>query len=202
MPVATDQSLDVNALNAVSQSFLAMQDEVFAYWAREARARVTGASETPRPILINALPAFYAKIAEALTPSHPREIATSDNNAAGEHGGERARMTPMGPDQLVLEYQIFRESIAAVALGRCELAPADWSIIDRSINCAMIEAVRGYMAAQDEIRDRVAAGLSHDMRILWLSSSRARVWCRFPRRESTPSARRPKSRPTRVVWSR
>lgn len=164
MHVATDQSPGANALNAVSNCFLAMQEEVLAHWASEARERVSGANETPRPILMNSLPAFYANIAEALAPSHPRDIATSDNNAASEHGGERARMTPIGPDQLVLEYQIFRESIAAVALGRCELAPADWAIIDRSINTAMIEAVRGYMATQDEIRDQVAAALSHDMR--------------------------------------
>jgi signal transduction histidine kinase len=99
-----------------------------------------------------------------LSPDHPRESASSGTNAAGVHGSERARTTPFGPDQVVHEYHILRESIAVVAKGRVELGDAEWAIIDRSINAATREAIRAYTRIHEELRHKVAAALSHDMR--------------------------------------
>jgi signal transduction histidine kinase len=73
-------------------------------------------------------------------------------------------MTPFGPEQVIHEYQILRESIAVVAKGRVALGEAEWAIIDRSINAATREAVRAFTGIHDELRHKVAAALSHDMR--------------------------------------
>jgi signal transduction histidine kinase len=162
--LASDQKLNDTGLAPISLAFLALREDVLALWAQEVRARVEGARDLLSPILFNTLPVFYDNIAEALTPSYPRDNATSHTNAASAHGGERARMTPFGPDQVIQEYQIFREAIAATAPGRLALGIAEWHVIDTSINTAVVEAVRAFMLGHDDLRKRVAASLSHDMR--------------------------------------
>lgn len=164
MTLATDQNFHGHAISPTGLQFIGIRDAVMDRWEREVRQRVEGARTLLRPVLTNMLPAFFDNIAEALSPDHPREQASSSTNAAGVHGSERARTTPFGPDQVVHEYQILRESIAIVAKGRVELGEAEWAIIDRSINSATREAVRSYTRIHEELRRKVAAALSHDMR--------------------------------------
>ena len=162
--IATDQYADTAGWSASALAFLALREDVLARWEREVRARVAGANALLHPVLINTLPAFYGNIAESLSPANPRMLATSDTDSASAHGSERARMTAFGPDQVIQEYQILREAIVAETAGRVELSPLEWAAIDNSINSAVVEAVRNFMTIHDELRKRVAASLSHDMR--------------------------------------
>lgn len=162
--IATDQSFDGQQLSPTSLSFLKLRDDVLALWEREVRARVEGARDLLSPVLLNTLPAFYGNLAEALTPSYPRQSAVDNTNTASAHGGERARTTPFGPAQVVEEFQIFRQSIMAIVDSRVALGAAEWKIIDDSINAAVIEAIRAFVATYEDLRKRVAASLSHDMR--------------------------------------
>jgi len=164
MNLATDQNLDSAGLSDTGKQFVALRDATIARWESEIRSRVEGADELRSPVLTNTIPAFFDNIAEALSPGHNRHDATSNTNAAAVHGGERARMTSFGPDQVIHEYQILRESIATVAAGKIHLTPGDWAIIDRSINSAVREAVREFVSTQDDLRRKLAAALSHDMR--------------------------------------
>lgn len=164
MNLATDQNLDDDGLSETARKFVEMRDSTIARWEREIRSRIDGADELRSPVLTNTIPAFFDNIAEALSPGHPRRDATSNTNAAAVHGGERARMTSFSPDQVIHEYQILRESIAAEASGKVELTPNHWAIIDRSINRAVREAVREFVSIQDDLRRKLAAALSHDMR--------------------------------------
>jgi len=164
MNLATDQNLNNAQLSDTGRKFVALRDATIARWEREIRSRVQGADALRSPVLTNTIPAFFDNIAEALSPGHNRRDATSNTNAAAVHGGERARMTSFGPDQLIHEYQILRESIATEAEGKISLTPGDWAIIDRSINRAVREAVREFVSTQDDLRRKLAAALSHDMR--------------------------------------
>lgn len=164
MTLATDQNSDGRGLSATALQFMAMRDAVMDFWEREVRNRVDGARNLLGPVLTNTLPAFFDNIAEALSPFHPRAQGGSGNNSPTAHGNERARMTPFGPDQVIHEYQIFREAIAWVAKGRVHLGETEWAIIDRSINDATREAIRAFTKIHEELRRKVAAALSHDMR--------------------------------------
>lgn len=164
MSLATDQNQNGDGLSATGRKFTALRDAIMAHWEREIRLRVDGADTLRSPVLTNTIPAFLDNIAEALSPGHSRKDATSDTNAAAVHGGERARMTPFGPDQVIHEYQILRESIAVATAGMIDLTSSDWTIIDNSINRAVREAVREFVIIQDDLRQRLAAALSHDMR--------------------------------------
>jgi signal transduction histidine kinase len=164
MTLATDQNADGRGLSATALQFISIRDAVMDHWEREVRARVDGARHLLRPVLTNTLPAFFDNIAEALSPDHPRAQGASGTSSASAHGGERARMTPFGPDQVVHEYQILRESIATVARDRVALGEREWVVIDESINAATREAIRSFTRIHEELRHKVAAALSHDMR--------------------------------------
>lgn len=164
MTFGTDQNSNNGDLSATSTQFLAIKDAVMIRWEAETRLRVKGADILLSPMLTNTLPAFLENIAESLSANYPRNLATSNTNAAAVHGGERARTTHYGPGQVIQEYQILRESIMVEATGKVMLTTLDWAIIDESINSAVREAVQEFFTQQDKLRRTVAAALSHDMR--------------------------------------
>lgn len=164
MTLATDQNSDDAALSFTAQAFLGLRGAVIARWEHDVRLQIDGADALLGPVLTNTIPAFFDNIAEALSPDYPRADANSNNNAAAVHGGERARMTPFGPDQVIHEYQLLRAAIVAETAGRLALTPADWRIIDRSIDVAIREAVREFTSIHEDLRRKLAGALSHDMR--------------------------------------
>ena len=164
MTFGTDQTENNGNLSTTSKRFLAIKNAVMTRWETETRLRVKGADTLLSPMLTNTLPAFLENIAEALSPNYPRNLATSNTNAAAVHGGERARTTHYGPGQVIQEYQILRESIMVEAYGKVKLSTLDWKVIDDSINSAVREAVQEFFTQQDQLRRTVAAALSHDMR--------------------------------------
>lgn len=148
-----------------AQRIFAMRDAVLSAWEQRVRAKVRGADQLLTPILINTLPAFFDNLAEALTPGHPRENAASNSNVPAVHGNERARMTNYGPEQVIQEYQIFRDCFAATAHeSGITLRSKDWQVINVSIDSGIRESIREFTSMHESFRRRIAAGLSHDMR--------------------------------------
>lgn len=190
--LATDQKLSDYDLSATSRQVLAMRDAVFAAWEQDVRRLIKGAQDILHPILINTLPVFYDNIAEALTPSHPRARATSNNDVAGAHGNERARMTHYGPEQVIHEYQIFRDVFSRVADEQgVVLTRAEWAVVNGSIDSAVRESVKKFTSMHDTFRHRLAASLSHDMRNpLSVVVSGARLLSLAPQSEKTPTIAR------------
>ncbi|WP_454774960.1 sensor histidine kinase [Janthinobacterium tructae] len=169
MSIATDHQADrhTGARQPLqrAQRLFAMRDAVLSAWEERVRASVRGADQLLTPILINTLPAFFDNLAEALTPGHPRENATSNSNVPAVHGNERARMTNYGPEQVIQEYQIFRDCFAAVAhASGITLRGKDWQVINASIDVGIRESIREFTNMHEGFRRRIAAGLSHDMR--------------------------------------
>ncbi|KAB8066949.1 sensor histidine kinase [Janthinobacterium violaceinigrum] len=169
MNIATDQHTGRQASKRHplqrAQRIFAMRDAVLTAWEQRVRASVRGADQLLTPILINTLPAFFDNLAEALTPGHPRENAASNSNVPAVHGNERARMTNYGPEQVIQEYQIFRDCFAAVAHeSGITLRSKDWQVINESIDSGIRESIREFTSMHEGFRRRIAAGLSHDMR--------------------------------------
>lgn len=158
------QNIVSRPLSPDAMKFLLLREDVMDHWEQSARAILAGAESVSSPVLTNTLPAFYEKIAETLCPNHPRADATSSNNCALAHGGERARMTPFQPDQIVHEYQLLRNSIAQISRDRLNLTDKDWEVIDLSLQSATREALSAFMSVSEELRGRAAATLAHDMR--------------------------------------
>ena len=165
MTYASDQKMHTLDLPARTRRLFSMRDAVLTQWEHEVRAKVRGAAALLTPILINTLPTFFDNLAEALTPGYPRDDATSNTNAPAVHGNERARMTSYGPEQVIQEYQIFRDCFAEAALeAGVPLRRKDWKVINASIDTGIREAILEFTAMHEGFQRRIAAGLSHDMR--------------------------------------
>ena len=165
MTFATDQKPHLQGLSATSVALLQLREAVFDRWLQEVRAQVPAARDAATPVLVNSLPLLYDNLAEALTPEYPRALATSDTTLGAAHGDERARMTSYGSDQVVHEYHLFRDVILDVChANEVKLSPWERTAIDQSINTAVRESVRAFDDKQEQLRHRMAASLSHDMR--------------------------------------
>lgn len=163
--LASDQKMNSNGLSATSKQVLGMRDAVFAEWEAQVRLLIKGAQHVLHPILLNTLPIFYDNIAEALTPNHPRSNATSNNDVAAAHGNERARMTSYEPEQIVHEYQLFRDAFSRVADAQGVVLTRDeWGIVNNSIDLAVRESIKKFTSMHESLRQKMAASLSHDMR--------------------------------------
>lgn len=163
--LASDQKLTASGLSPTAKKLLRLRETVLLEWENDVRRLIPGAAEILHPILINTLPVFYENLAEAISPGHPREHATSNNDLATAHGNERARLTSFSPDQVVHEYQIFREVVARIAQREgIAMDQSEWMVLNASIDSAIREAVKEFTAMHEAFRHRLAGSLSHDMR--------------------------------------
>jgi signal transduction histidine kinase len=152
-------------LSPTSLRMLALRDAVFAEWEKRVRGSVEQAGGLRHPILINTLPTFYDKIAEAVTPDFPRANAISTTTIATEHGGERARLTNYDPKAIIAEYQTLRASMLDVLKQNgVHFSDEEMLVIDASIDGAIRESVNAYVIALAALREQFIAALTHDLR--------------------------------------
>jgi hypothetical protein len=136
-PTPTPGSPDFE-LSPTSQKMLELRDEVLAQWSQRVRSDVEPAGSLKEPILLNTMPAFYANLAEAISPSYPRPDAISGATIATEHGGERARLTNYNPQGIVAEYQLLRSTLLDVmARHGVHLDTAQLQVINTSFEGAI-----------------------------------------------------------------
>ncbi|QBE62136.1 sensor histidine kinase [Pseudoduganella lutea] len=165
MTLATDHDFDGDGLSGEARELLSIREAVLDHWESLVRAQIKGAAELLGPALTDNLPNLYDNLAEAISPGRSRETATQNTTAAMSHGSERARLTCFGPDEVLREYQLFRDAIRDVAQVRgMTWSPDVWATIARSIEIAACESLREFAATHEALRRRVAAALSHDMR--------------------------------------
>src|SRR5690606_20354900 len=93
---------------------LAHKDRLLDAWVARIRQVIAPAAGEWEPILIDTLPVYLRRLAEALLPAHPRTLASEGNTVPEEHGGERARLTRYGPEHLIQEYQVLRDVLLEV----------------------------------------------------------------------------------------
>ncbi len=165
MSLAHDHTFPAARPRLRTQRIADLREAVLHEWEHRVRASVRGAEQLLPPILINTMPAFFDHLAEALSPGNPRQNAAGNSNVPAVHGNERARMTSYGPEQVIQEYQIFRDCFAEAALAAgLPLRRGDWAILHASIDIAVRESIREFTAMHESFQRRIAAGLSHDMR--------------------------------------
>ncbi|MDB5940381.1 MAG: histidine kinase [Polaromonas sp.] len=165
MSSESDSVIPAVELCAASQKMLELRDEVLAQWSQSVRSDIEQASGLKEPILIDTLPAFYANLAEALTPSFPRADAISGTTLATEHGGERARLTSYNPQGIVAEYQLLRNALLDVMDRHgVRFDAAQLQVINTSIEGAIRQSVTAYVVAVAALREQIISALMHDFR--------------------------------------
>ncbi|MDB5961619.1 MAG: histidine kinase [Massilia sp.] len=163
--LSTDLTTTELHLSATASRVLALREAVFAEWESRVRAGLSGAATVAHPILLDTLPMFYGNLVEALSPAIGRENAASNTTAAAGHGAERARTTEYKTAEVVQEYQILRDCLREVCEAHgVSFTAEELTIITRSFDQAIREAVSEFAAIQSAFRERIAASLTHDMR--------------------------------------
>lgn len=143
---------------------LGSADRILLMWEERLRKEVAAAGREPQPILINTLPAVLDQLADALSPDHPRRIATQGSTVAQEHGGERVRLTHFGLEDLIAEYKILRQVLFDVLEEHEPLSRHDRDTLNISLDQAIAEACTGFVLVQSSFRDQFFATMTHDLR--------------------------------------
>lgn len=140
------------------------REAVLGTWLTRVKEEVKSASDLQNPIVINTIPLFLERLAESLCPECSRETATESSNHAQEHGGERARVTRYGPEQIIQEYQILREVTRNVIQEVTKLSENEEIVIQKSFDKALQESMIAFFLVHGRIREQFVASLTHDLR--------------------------------------
>lgn len=141
-----------------------LRERILTVWVDRVQEHVRTADALRAPIIINTIPLFLDGLAEALCEECSRETATESSNIAQEHGGERARVTNYGPDQIIEEYKILREVIRAQLQKEIVLTERDETLIQKSFDKAIQESMISYFLVHGKIREQFVATMTHDLR--------------------------------------
>lgn len=160
----SDQKSTDYLTGPAAEALLKRKDEILITWEKRVREEITSAGQLSQPVLIDTLPIFLANLAQALSDNHIRGLATDSNNVAQEHGGERARVTRFGPEQIIQEYQILRTVVEETLARECEVDAQALSVIQRSFDQAIQDAMMAFFLVHGRLRDQFVATLSHDLR--------------------------------------
>lgn len=164
MALTTDQGKLNGSCTPSANLLIGMRDEIVDEWQKKVREQISSASELSCPIIVDTVPAFLDNLAEALAEEHPREYATESSSMAMEHGGERARLSRYSPEQLIREYQLLRDTVISKLSPRVDLTFQDRSVIQRSIDEAVTQAMMSFFLVHSRLKEQFVATLTHDLR--------------------------------------
>ncbi len=150
--------------NLAAKTVYEQREDILSRWLSRVRDEVKTAGDLQYPILINTMPLFIERLAESICPECSRKTATESSNHAEEHGGERARITRYGPEQIIQEYQILREVVREVVQKIVALTPSEDAIIQKSFDRAVQEAMTAFFLVHGRLREQFVATLTHDLR--------------------------------------
>jgi signal transduction histidine kinase len=116
-------------------------------------------------VLIDTMPVLYERMAAMLTPAYFARDGIDVASIAAEHGLERAHFTDFQTHTLLVEFQIFRSVLFDMLDAHAvELSGPERRALHVTIDMAVRESVRAFVAASDQLRERVASALAHDLR--------------------------------------
>ncbi|RYZ77763.1 MAG: sensor histidine kinase [Proteobacteria bacterium] len=140
------------------------RDEILTEWLERVKNEVDSAWALLNAVVIDTMPVFLDGLAEALCEDCPKETATDTSNVAQEHGGERARVTKFGPDQIIAEFRILSEVVIAKIAEESKLTERDQNVIQKSFDKAIRESMVAYFLVHGRIREQMIGVLSNDLR--------------------------------------
>lgn len=148
-----------------SHRMLDLRDEVIRVWTDEVRHQVPRAEGVSGPVLIDTMPVLYERMAAILTPAHFARDGIDVSSIATEHGVERANLTDFHAETILAEFQVFRGVLFDMLDAHdVALTGPERRALHRTIDMAVRESVRAFVAAGDQLRERVAGALAHDLR--------------------------------------
>lgn len=140
------------------------KDNIITAWTERVRREISTTTKVDQAIIVDTIPVFLENLAEALSMEHPRNLATESSNVASEHGNERARIPKYSPDQIIREYIILKDIVEQSLSAVVPLKKNELSIIQKSFDQAVQEAMMAYFLSHSKMREQIVATLTHDLR--------------------------------------
>jgi signal transduction histidine kinase len=164
MPLSKEGLLLDPPPGTAAARLLERRERILHTWLDRVKRAIPNAAKEGEPILIDTFPAFLERLAEALAPGFPREVATEGNTIASEHGGERARLTGITPAELLREYQLLRDVLFEVLEEDTPLTAAEARTVILSVDQALSESLTAYFLVHEGLREQLTNTLTHDLR--------------------------------------
>lgn len=164
MALPTDKKSFGSLPESAAARLIQRSEEIIATWVAEVKKAIGSAQKEQHAIIVDTMPSLIINLAEALSASYPRELATDGTSIASEHGGERARTTRYSPVEIIKEYQILRDVLLQVLNRERSLSEWDTNIIIKSVDHAMGESLTAYFLVHEGLREKFIMTLTHDLR--------------------------------------
>lgn len=154
-----------HAFSFNSHRMLDLRDTVLRVWSGQVRAQVAPTEGVSEPVLIDTMPVLYERMAALLTPDSFARDGIDVAGIAAEHGVERAHLTDFQPETLVAEFHVFRGVLFDVLDAHAVvLSGPERRALHLTIDRAVRDSVRAFVAAGESLRERFASALAHDLR--------------------------------------
>jgi signal transduction histidine kinase len=144
---------------------LDLRETVLHSWERQVRATLASARKLSHPVLIDTMPVLYERLCSVLSPAYFERDGVDVASIGAEHGVERATLSDFDAEGILAEFQLFRSVLFDVldAHGVLLTAP-ERRTLHLTIDSAIRESVRSFVAVADSLRERIAGALTHDLR--------------------------------------
>jgi len=148
-----------------SLRMLSLRDTVLQSWENHARASLASARKLSQPVLIDTMPVLYERLCSALTPAYFVRDGLDVASIGAEHGVERANLSDYDAEAILGEFQMFRSVLFDVLDAHdVVLTAPERRTLHLTIDTAVRESVRAFVAATNSLRERFAGALAHDLR--------------------------------------
>jgi signal transduction histidine kinase len=157
--------IPTNDFSACSYRMLALRETVLHSWENHVRANLASAKELSHPVLIDTMPVLYERLCTVLSPAYFEREGVDVASIAEEHGVERANLSDYDAEGILAEFQMFRSVLFDVldAHGVLITTP-ERRTLHLTIDSAVRQSVRSFVAATNSLRERFAGALAHDLR--------------------------------------
>jgi len=157
--------LPTDKFSVSSYRMLALRETVLQSWEAQARAQLASASKLSHPVLMDTMPVLYERLCSALTPAYFERDGLDVTSIGEEHGVERANLSDYDAEAILAEFQMFRSVLFDVLDAHdVPLTAPERRTLHLTIDSAVRESVRSFVAATDSLRERFAGALAHDLR--------------------------------------
>lgn len=138
------------------------QGAIIARFVSEVQQQALAPVDLPRPLLIDALPAFLSELTTELT-SHSRVQSSQDagdTSASARQHGEQRWSLGYNLEALIREYGVLRHSVVEAVKDAGGAFSADqMDVLAKRLNVAVSEAVSAYVSFRDAQLDSEKANL-------------------------------------------
>jgi signal transduction histidine kinase len=157
--------IPTNDFSVSSYRMLALRETVLHSWESHVRASLASARKLSHPVLIDTMPVLYERLCSVLSPAYFERDGVDVASIGAEHGVERANLSDYDAEGILAEFQMFRSVLFDVLDAHAVLLTApERRTLHLTIDSAVRESIRSFVAATDSLRERFAGALAHDLR--------------------------------------